>query len=67
MVFMKILWTIFGIIMLIPLAAVIVALACVSVIGGYLGWLVSIAWEVILAALAVYIVIKVVKHFTDKG
>lgn len=64
---MKILWTIFGIIVSIPLAAVIVALACVTLVGGYLGWIVSIAWEVILAALAVYIVIKIVKHFTDKG
>ena len=66
MVFMKILWTIFGIIISIPLAVVVVALACVTLIGGYLGWIVSIAWEAILALLAVYIVIKIVKHFTDK-
>ena len=64
---MKYLFTIFGLIVSAPLLAVIIGLACITLIGGYVGWIVSIAWEALLAVLVGYCVIKLIKHFTDKG
>ena len=45
---LKILFGIVGIILMIPIALVIVALICVSLVGGYIGFIVSIAWQVLL-------------------
>lgn len=61
---MKVLWSIIGIVLLLPIAVTIVALACVTLIGGYIAFVLEIAWWVVVAILAVILAIRLIKKFT---
>jgi hypothetical protein len=54
---------IIGILLLIPIAVVIVALIVVTLIGGYIGMVLSMLWEVAIAIVAIIIVYKIIAYF----
>lgn len=70
MLMLKILLGIVGIILLIPIALVIVALICVTLVGGYIGVIVSVAWHVLLVLFALIaigaLVFALVKYLVNK-
>lgn len=61
---MKILLAIIGIILLLPVAIVLVALICTTLIGGYIAAMLQMGWWVLLTILGVWAIVKLVKHFT---
>lgn len=62
----KFLCFIIGLIVLIPIAAVIAVIGGATLVGGWIAVVLSYGWQLVLAILALYIVVKIIKHFFDK-
>ena len=60
---MKFIWAILGSILILPIAAVVVALIAMTLVGGYVALMLQVAWKLVLALLLVWIIIKIVKYF----
>lgn len=61
---MRILWSIVGMILLLPILLTLVALAVVTLIGGYIWVVLQVAWWVVAAIVAVILAIRLIKKFT---
>lgn len=60
---MKILLGIIGILLLIPIALVIVAAICTTLIGGYVALVFQLCWPVVAIGSAIAILVILVKKF----
>lgn len=58
----KFLAELFGAILLLPIALVVVALVICTLIGGYIGLILQYSWELILIVALVIIAIKILKR-----
>lgn len=62
----KILCFLIGLIVLIPIAAVVAVIGGATLIGGWFAVILQYGWQLILVLFVGYIVIKIVRYFFDK-
>lgn len=62
---MKIFLQILTILLLLPIAIVMVALICISLIGGYITGVLALAWPLVLIVIGGVIGYKIFKKFID--
>lgn len=58
--------TIVGVILLLPIALTLVIGAVGALVGGYIYILLEVCGWLIALILAIVVVVKIIKHFTDK-
>ena len=61
---MRILLSIIGTVLLLPIALTLVVLVCITMVGGYVAIVLQVAWWLVLAILAIVLAIRLIKRFT---